>query len=138
MLLGPDSVKIYNQFTFNEDQDDTKKTLANVIRLFDAHFEPVKNIIHQRVKFNNMRQGNMSIHQFATAVQTQADNCDYGEMRDQLIRDRIVVEVRDQTLREYLINLADLTPLNEGEPRNVAVCSLSFIRVANERSCIGK
>lgn len=111
LLMGPDSVRIYNQFTFNENQDDTKKTLANVIRFFDAHFEPVKNVIYERVKFNDMRQGNLSIHQFITEVQTQADNCDYGEMRDQLIRDRIVVGVRDQKLREYLIDLEDLTLL---------------------------
>ena len=111
LLMGPDSVGIYNQFTFNKDQDDTEKTLANVIRFFDSHFEPVKKVIYEQVKFNYMRQGNLSIHQFITEVQTQADNCYCGGMREQLIRDRIVVGVRDQKLQEYLINLEDLTLL---------------------------
>ena len=74
-----------------------------------AHFEPVKNLIYERVKFNDMKQGSLSIHQFITDVQTQADNCDYGTMKDELIRDRIVVGVNDHKLREYLIDIEDLT-----------------------------
>ena len=62
LLMCPDSVRIYN----------TKMTLANVIRFFDAHFEPVKSIIYEGVKFSNMRQGNRSIHQFITDVHTNS------------------------------------------------------------------
>jgi hypothetical protein len=51
----------------------------------------------------------MSIHQFITEAQTQADSCDYGEMKDELSRDRIVVGVTDTKLREYLIDIDDLT-----------------------------
>ena len=37
------------------------------------------------------------------------DVCDYGEMRDELVRDRIVVRVNDAKLREYLIDVDNLT-----------------------------
>lgn len=110
LLMGRDSVPIYNQFVFNESADATKKTLVNVIAMFDMHFEPVKNVIYERVKFNNLKQeANQSIHQFIVTVQTQAVSCDYGEpIVHELVRDRIVVGVRDSNLRDYLVDIDGL------------------------------
>ena len=48
------------------------------------------------------------MHNFITQVHTQTDNCDYGTIRDQLIRDRIVVGVTDNKLREQLMDVEDL------------------------------
>ena len=109
VLMGPESVPIYEQFTFDETKPDQKKTLDNVLKMFAKHCEPVKNVIYERVKFNSMRQGDLTIHQFITAIQSQADVCEYGDMRNDLVRDRIVVGVNDQKLREYLIDVEDLT-----------------------------
>lgn len=110
LLMGRSCVPIYDQFTFDDSTESKKKTLKNVIKMFDNHFEPVKNVIFERCKFNNLRQeANQSIHQFIVAVQTQAANCDYGEpMVNELVRDRIVVGVKDSNLRDYLIDIDDL------------------------------
>lgn len=108
LLMGSDCLPIYSQFTFSDTVEDQKKKLVNVIAMFDRHFEPVKNTIFERVKFNEMKQGDMSIHQFITELQSQADNCEYGQMKDQLIRDRIVVGVSDKKLRDYLIDVEEL------------------------------
>lgn len=104
LLMRSDSVPIYKQFTFTSGQT---KNLGTVISMFDKHFEPVKNVIFERVKFNSIKQGSLSIHQFITQLQSQADNCDYGTIRDEMIRDRIVVGVCDDKLREYLIDVED-------------------------------
>ena len=45
LLMGRDCVPIYDQFTFSTTVETQKKTLENVIKMFDDHFEPVKNII---------------------------------------------------------------------------------------------
>ena len=110
LLMGRDCVPIYDQFKFDDKVETQKKTLDNVIKLFDNHFEPVKNVIYERLKFNNLKQEpGQSIHQFIVAVQTQAVNCDYGEpIVNELIRDRIVVGVRDSNLRDYLVDIDDL------------------------------
>lgn len=108
MLMGPESVPIYEQFVFNDS--DCKKTLSNTITLFSDYFEPVKNVIYERAVFNEMKQAQgQPIHAFIVAVQAQAKNCDYGVMCDQLVRDRIVVGVRDDKLRQYLYDVEDLT-----------------------------
>jgi len=108
VLMGPHSVPIYSQFEFDADVPAQVKSLDNVIKMFDTHFEPVKNVIFERSKFNSMRQGANTIHQFITELQSQADNCDYGTVKNDLIRDRIVVGVNDKKLREYLIDVDDL------------------------------
>ena len=107
LLMGRDCVPIYDQFTFSDSAENIKKTLVNAITMFDNHFEPVKNLIYERVVFNNLKQEpGQSIHQFIIAVQTQAANCDYGDaIVNELIRDRIVVGVRDNNLRDYLIDI---------------------------------
>ena len=39
LLIGLDSDRIYNQYAFNEDWDNTKKTLVSVIRFINAHLK---------------------------------------------------------------------------------------------------
>lgn len=76
---------------------------------FDAHFQPVKNVIYERMRFNQIVQKpGQLIHQFITEVQTQADNCEFDKMNAELVRDRIVVGAGDQKLREYLVDIDDL------------------------------
>lgn len=106
--MGPDSVQIYDQFVFDEAVAAKKCTLKNTLKLFDDYFEPVKNVIFERAKFNSMKQGDLSIHQFIVNLQRQADYCDYAGVKGELIRDRVIVGVRDQKLREYLIDIEDL------------------------------
>jgi predicted aspartyl protease len=80
------------------------------MKFFDAYFEPVKNVIFERSVFNKMvQEPGQSLHQFIVKLQVQSDNCEYGTMRDDLVRDRIVVGVRDSELRKYLIDVPDLT-----------------------------
>ena len=38
LLMGSDSVKIYDQFTFDESKNETKKTLDNVVKFFACTF----------------------------------------------------------------------------------------------------
>ena len=106
VCMGSESVSIYEQFICN---DAHKRTLNNVISDFDSYFQPVKNVIFERMMFNQIVQKpGQLIHQFITEVQSQAGNCEFGKMTDELVRDRIVVGVREQKLREYLVDIDDL------------------------------
>jgi len=107
LMMGPDCVPIYSQFQWRYDEI---RTIDSVMKRFDNHFQPVKNVIYERSVFNNMAQGHgQSLSDFITDVRCQGDICEYGEMRDELVRDRIVVGVKDPSLRQYLIDIEDLT-----------------------------
>ena len=58
VLMGPDSVPIYSQFRFSDTITSRKKTLKNVIAMFDAHFEPVNNVIYKRANSIASSKGN--------------------------------------------------------------------------------
>ena len=68
---------------------------AAVIAKFDAFFQVRNNVIFERARFNqrNQEEGEFA-EQFITSLYSLADNCAYGNLKDDLIRDRIVVRIR--------------------------------------------
>ena len=61
------------------------------------------NVIFERAKFNQRCQGDSkSAEQFITSLCCLAEDCAYGDLKDQMIRDRMVVEIRDWALSEKL------------------------------------
>ena len=76
---------------------DRKKYDA-VIGQFDRFFRVRKNVIFERAIFNRRCQGqNETAEQFITSLYSLGENCEYRELKDQMIRDRIVVGIRDQS-----------------------------------------
>ena len=62
-----------------------------------------QNVIFQRAKFNRRRQEDgKTVDTFITALHTLAEHCDYGTLKDEMIRDRIVVGLQDSKLSEKL------------------------------------
>lgn len=104
--MGSEAVDILQMFNWTYSE---QRTFDRVVVKFDQHFQPAKNIIYERLLFNRLVQGEgQPIHKFITAVQTQAANCEYGGLNNDLVRDRIVVGVTDNDLRNYLIDVEDL------------------------------
>lgn len=83
--------------------NDDRKKYTQVIAKFDAFFQVRKNVIFERARFNRRNQeGGESAEQFITSLYSLAENCNYGDLKDDLIRDRIVVGIRDKALSERL------------------------------------
>ena len=77
---------------------------------FDAHFAVTKNVIFERAHFNKRKQEKgESIELFITDVNQLAESCEFGTMNNELIRDRIVVGIQDNTLSERLQMEPNLT-----------------------------
>ena len=79
------------------------KVYDTVKAKFDAHFVKRRNVIFERAKFNNRRQEQGEpVDAFITALYGLVEHCGYGELHDEMIRDRIVVGLRDPSLSESL------------------------------------
>ncbi len=64
---------------------------------------PKKNVIYERARFNQrVQQTNEPVDNLITALYALAENCNYGALHDQLLRDRLVVGLRDRTLSERM------------------------------------
>ena len=76
----------------------------NVVRgKFEAHFVVKRNVIFQRAKFNlKSQQDGEAEDNFITDLYCLAEYCEFGSLREDLIRDRIVVGIKDKKLSEQL------------------------------------
>ena len=60
-------------------------------------------MIIEHIKFNKRSQlPEEPVEQFITGLYNLAADCNFGELKDKLIRDRIVVGIRDASLSERL------------------------------------
>lgn len=106
--IGGDVQEIY---TTMELLDADKKDWEVVLDHLDAYFKPKENETVNRHLFHTRKQKEgETIDMFVTDLKKLSKNCGFNELRDSLIRDRIVcgilnVKVRDKLLREAELDL---------------------------------
>lgn len=72
--------------------DQQKAAYAEVTKAFGEHFVGKHNMIYERAKFNSRQQlQGESAENFITDVHKLAEHCKFGALKDEMIRDRIVV-----------------------------------------------
>ena len=86
----------------NISNDDRKK-FDKVVDKIDEYFKVRKNIIFERARFNRRtQQEGEAADEYITYLYSLADNCQYGNLKEEMIRDRLVVRIRDSALSERL------------------------------------
>ena len=105
--LGPDADDVLTSTSIG---DEDRKKYSEVVAKLDAHFKVRRNVIFERVRFNKRNQlENETAEEYITALYSLVETCDYGTMKDELLRDRLVVGVRNTKVSERLQMKADLT-----------------------------
>ncbi|KAI5621586.1 hypothetical protein C0J50_18855 [Silurus asotus] len=67
------------------------------------HFVARRNVIFERAKFNQRQQEvGESVDHLITALHCLAEHCGYGDLHDEMVRDRLVVGLTDKRLSEQL------------------------------------
>ena len=89
---------------------DDKKNYGKVIEKLDSYFEVCKNVIYERARFNRRSQlPGESAEQYIMQLYRLAETCNYGDLEAEMIRDRLVVGIRNGQLSERLQLDPDLT-----------------------------
>ena len=92
--------------------DLTGKSFDELVQLAREHYTPKPSIIMCRFRFNtSVRQAGESITQFVTRLRLRdlASPCEFGDCAKEMIRDRLVCGVCDDTLQRTLLAVAKLT-----------------------------
>ena len=111
MLLhcaGPEAIEEYSHFVFTDEED--KDSYQDVCRKFEELCQGARNVIYERLVFNqrNQKEGER-IDNFVSELKRLSLTCEFGDLRDSLIRDRIVGGVLSDELRGELLKKPDLT-----------------------------
>ena len=98
--LGEEAEDILN--TTNISEEDRKK-YGKIIEQFDTYFKVKTNVIYEHACFNKRSQlPDEPVDHFITEIHTLAESCEFGEMKQALIRDRLIVGIWDLALSERL------------------------------------
>ena len=107
-VIGNEALDVYDMFVQATVGDDKK--IAKVLEKFDEHCKPRKNVTYERyIFFTRAQETSETIDQYVTTLKRLSDTCEFGTLRDTLIKDRIVLGVKNQKIRERLLREPDLT-----------------------------
>ena len=108
-IIGEDGVKAYDTFSWNEGEDPNNIEL--VLQKFDQFCAPRTQVIYERYRFNNRNQEpGENVTNYLTELRTIARNFSHDTITpDEILRDRLVLGIRDDRVRERLLRLNDLT-----------------------------
>ena len=106
---GPLARKVYNTFTFSDQED--KNDVALLMKKFDAHIIGELNETYERYVFNKREQlPDESFDEYLAALRNLAKTCTFCDcMSKTLLRDRIVIGIRDPETRKLLLRKRNLT-----------------------------
>ena len=81
--MGPEAEKIFRSFSLPAARETIPRPQDNfdiILGLFDTHFVPKRNVIHERAKFYSRTQGaTESIEQYVRALHELAEHADFQD-----------------------------------------------------------
>ena len=98
--------------TTTKIEEADRKKYDKVIDKFDGFFKVRRNTVFERAKFNRRNQrDDESVEQYITALFHLRETCDFGDgaLADELLRDKIIVGIRDTKLAETLMLDPDMS-----------------------------
>ena len=109
--IGVEALETYKGLEWaNEDE---KVDIDIVLEKLETFYVGATNVIYERYNFNRrVQEPSESFEAYVVALRALAKSCNYGQLTDDFIRDRIVVGVRENSLRKKLLQTRDLTLRN--------------------------
>ena len=113
--MGPKAEAIYK--TFRQVPNDASQEPAQdsethdaILTKFDHYFIPMVNVIHERAKFHRrVQQSDENVEAYIRALFEIAELCDFKALKDEQVRDQLVVGISDKATSEKLQLQQDLT-----------------------------
>ena len=116
--IGVKGREVYSTFTFESEDDKLK--IKKIIERFDAYCEPVKNITYIRHNVFTCKQTEgQRFDEYLTELKRRALDCEFGNLREDLIKDILICGIHEEKLRERLLQMPKVT-LKEATEQGLA------------------
>ena len=102
-VIGEDAMEIFDGMDFTPETD--RQVLSKVVGKFEEFCIGETNETYERFIFNRRSQEeNESIDQYVTVLRKLAQTCNFCScLHDSLMRDRLVLGIRDESIRKKLL-----------------------------------
>uniref|UniRef100_H3A369 CCHC-type domain-containing protein n=1 Tax=Latimeria chalumnae TaxID=7897 RepID=H3A369_LATCH len=106
-VAGTEALEIFNSFQLTEQEGNNYDI---VMSKFESYCMPWVNENYERFVFNSRVQlPNESIEEFVTDLKLQSRSCNFGQIQESLIRDRLVIGCSDHKVPDCLLRDCELT-----------------------------
>ena len=106
-MLGEDSDDVLSSTNISSD---SRKGYSTVMEKLNDFFKIRKNVLYECAHFNQRIQlADESVEHFITNLCQLVEHCEHGELKEEMVGDRIVVGVCDSALSERLQLDSELT-----------------------------
>ena len=107
MSVGRECFRIYQHIDISEDD---RKDPENILDALEKHFEPTRNVICERFKFNTcVQEQGETIDQYITKLKQMAATCKFEQLENELIRDPLVLGAKDSSAKARMLREPNLT-----------------------------
>lgn len=105
--VGVEAIELFNTFTLSEEQ---RKKYQLVVNAFEDHCNPKKQEVFERYVFYTRNQcENEKFDMFLMDIKKLAGTCGFGDQKNSMVRDRIVLGTVDKKLQVKLLHEKDLS-----------------------------
>ena len=101
-VIGIECRKILNNLP--EITAEARKKPNEIIKALRTYFLPQRNVLYERFLFNSaVQKAGETVDQFVLRLRQLSDTCEFGTLKDSLIRDRLVIGTKDEAGHERLL-----------------------------------
>lgn len=87
-----------------------KKKYETVLKKFEDYFVPIKNeSVSSHIFFTRNQEPGEMFDAYLTELKKLSNDCNFGTLKDRLIRDRVVAGILDKRVKDRLLRETDLT-----------------------------
>lgn len=105
-VIGPEAIQIFNNFNLTEAE---QKDIEQIKNKFQEYFIPKINVSFERYNFFKIVQKeDEPFEEFLKTIKTQAKTCEFNNLTDSLLKDKIVFGVQSDAVREKLLTEENL------------------------------
>ncbi|UYV61191.1 K02A2.6-like, partial [Cordylochernes scorpioides] len=107
--------------TFHISENDTYPNVKEMLDMLTNHFKPFKNTIQRRnAFFTCVQKEKQGIMEFVTELKHLAQECEFENLTESLIRDRLIIGILDREVKRKLLEDPQLTL-----PRAISIAVIS-------------
>ncbi len=106
--IGSEALDIMDGLQFDNEAD--RQNVDSILEKFEGYCVGETNETWERYQFNRREQEQYeSIDTYVAVLRTLAKTCNYGTLEETLIRDRMIIGIRDNATRKRLLQTTKLT-----------------------------